>query len=128
MSKIDDLLGEFKEGDAFEGQPVWWVYGQMGHGYLGAAITSWVVFIMGWITGDFPDAAIIAGLVTLAYLFWWEIDVQGWKGWDTIIDTFFVGCGASLFIVIDMSEVIGRLSLWFFATAAVLVIGMLKRL
>ncbi len=125
LSKILDI---FREPSAFKDDPLNWAYSQIGHGYLGCAMTSFVTFAVLFLTGEYPDAMIIALSVTAAYFLWWELDLQGWNGWDSVEDAIFFGLGASLFIVIDMSEVIGRLTVWFAITGGAVLLGVARRL
>lgn len=122
------ILDVFREPSAFKDDPLNWAYSQIGHGYLGCAITTLITWILLYVGGEYPNDWIIAFAVPVAYLVFWEIDVQGWKGWDTIEDTLFVSAGALLFVVIDMSEVIDRLAAWVVIPGFAILIGVYRRL
>ena len=125
---LGSILNVFREPSAFKDDPLNWAYSQIGHGYLGCAITTLITWILLHVGGEYPNDWIIAFAVPIAYLVFWEIDVQGWKGWDTIEDTLFVSAGALLFVVIDMSEVIDRLAAWVVITGSAILIGVYRRL
>lgn len=124
---LNSILNLFKSPSAFVDDPVNWAYSQIGHGYLGCAFTTIITWALLKMTGDYPNDALIAVMVVAAYLIWWELDIQGWKGWDTLEDTLFVGTGAGLFVIIDMSEVIDRLAGWVLITGLALFIGVVRR-
>lgn len=59
--------------------------------------------------GQYPDQTPIAIQFVLTYLIWWEVATQGWRGLDTALDTFFVGIGASFYIIVEMDIVLHRM-------------------
>lgn len=122
------IIDVFREPSAFENDPVNWAYSQIGHGYLGMALTTTITWTLFHVGGHYPNDWIIAGIVMIGYLLWWELDLQGWRGWDTIEDTLFVAAGAGLFVVIDMSIVIDRLALWVAGTGVAIFFGVARRL
>lgn len=125
MGKIIDL---FREPSSFPSDPVNWSYSQIGHGYLGFTITTLLVWSLLYLEGDYPNAQLIALLVPAVYFLWWEIDIQGWRGWDSVEDSLFVMAGAALYIFIDMSHVIDRLALWVSITSSAIVLGIYRRM
>jgi hypothetical protein len=125
FSRVIDL---FRKPSAFEGQPVMWAYSQIGHGYLGMAVTTIITWLLLYFGGSYPNDLLIAVAVPIVYFFWWEIDIQGWRGWDTIEDSLFVAIGSALFIVIDMSEVIDRLAMWVAITGVGIIAGIIRRM
>lgn len=125
---LKKILDVFREPSAFRADPLNWAYSQIGHGYLGCAITTIITWILMNVSGEYPNDWIVAFSVPLAYLVFWELDLQGWSGWDTIEDTIFVSAGAMLFVVIDMSEVIDRLAAWIFITGFAILTGVLRRI
>lgn len=125
ISKIIDV---FREPSAFPNDPLNWAYSQIGHGYLGVALTTSLVWVLLQVSGEHPDELMIVLLVSVGYLAFWEWDIQGWRGWDSIEDFLFVTAGASLFIIIDMSEVINRLMLWVTLVGIAIIGGVYLRL
>lgn len=125
---IKRLINVFREPDAFNDDPLNWAYSQIGHGYLGMAMVTIITWVLIQIHGDYPDDLIIVASVIIAYFFFWELDFQGWRGWDTIEDTLFVAAGAGLFWIIDMSEVIDRLAFWVVMTGSAILAGVARRL
>ena len=128
MAVIRDFIALFTTPSSFTNDPVNWVYNQIGHGYLGVAVTCLITYALYCTTGTYPNDFNIALAVPLGYLILWELDVQGWRGWDTFEDTLFVGAGSGLFVIIDMSEVIGRLTIWILITGVAIFIGAVRRL
>ncbi len=125
---LSRILDVFREPGAFKDDPLNWAYSQIGHGYLGMAAVTLITWALMFVTGVYPNDWLIACAVPVAYLIWWELDLQGWRGWDTIEDTAFVSAGAALFIVIDMSIVIDRLALWVAGTGVAIFLGVARRL
>ena len=125
---IAQILELFKTPSSFRNDPVNWAYSQIGHGYLGFAVTTLIVWFVYRVSGQYPDETTVAIGVFIGYLVWWELDVQGWQGWDTLEDSLFVGVGASLFIFIDMSIVIDRLGAWVVLTGLAIMSGICRRL
>lgn len=125
---FSSIIDVFRIPSAFEDDPLNWAYSQIGHGYVGVAVTTILTWLLLYFGGEYPNDWLIAAAVPIGYLIFWELDLQGWRGWDTIEDTLFVSAGSLLFIVIDMSEVIDRLALWIVLTGAGILIGISRRL
>lgn len=122
-SLIQQIFDLFKEPESFEDDPVRWSYGQMGHGYVGLSVACHFTALLFAVGGAYPDQVAVAVFVCLGYLLWWELELQGWRGWDTLIDTTFFVAGATLFVFIDMREIIWILEVWVVFTNSALLGG-----
>lgn len=113
--------------DDFKNDPYGYVTNQISHIFLGFSLTTFYCFVIDKMS-HYPDQTLSALIISGMYFIWWEILRQGWYGWDTIEDTAYVSLGASLFVFIDMSFVIERLTIFLFVLWVMLLFGALRRL
>ena len=88
----------FNKPSRFYGDPEGWVANQTGHMRAGLAWVFWACFGYFIIFEEFPVRWHIFIAIGITYL-GFELIKQGWKGWDTIEDWWFVvlyGAGAPL--------------------------------
>lgn len=78
-------------------------------------------------SSEYPSQIVAAIGVLLFYIVVVELLAQGWRGVDTLTDIFFVGWGASIWLVVDMAYVLDRLAFHSFATLSVLSLGVARR-
>lgn len=90
----------FSESDGFWRDPYGWLTNQLGHLALGVGL-AWLVSVgVFLIFGELPYRIAAWALIVLGYLAF-ELTAQGWRGWDTIEDTIFVGfwgAGGALYL------------------------------
>ena len=115
------------EPSAFKNDPYGYLTNQIGHIFLGVFLTTaycWFVDKVSY----YPNQVVAAFVVVGVYLLWWELAVQGWRGFDTIEDAFYLGMGASIYTFIDMQWVIDRVFFAFIVMGIPLSIGTLYRM
>jgi hypothetical protein len=79
------------EPDNFAGQPYQFLTNQIGHAFMvGGVMLVYAVVMASWfVMGEFPPKwSIIAGAAILYPAY--ELICQGWQGWDTVEDWWFV--------------------------------------
>jgi len=106
------MLGLSKPED-FKGDGYGYVTNQLSHTLLGGFLVTTYCYLGLAILGEYPNQTVAFVVITLAYLIWWEIVHQGWRGLDTIEDTLYVTLGAFPFLIIEMDWVVGKLFWWF---------------
>lgn len=125
---IDVFKFLFAKPNAFRRDPYGYLTNQLGHGVLGAMLTT----VLAWgclrITGEWQSQYLMVAATVIIYAGLWECWVQGWRGWDAFEDTVFVFYGSSLYLFIDMYFVIDRMLGFFMGAAALLSYGVTKRL
>ena len=102
----------FSEPNDFRGQPYAYLTNQVGHIFVGGTVPMYLLWFIYKVTGIYPSQTFVSGVFFLSYLFFWELGVQGYRGWDTAFDTFFVGVGSSLYVFVEMDIVIDRMVVW----------------
>ena len=129
MSRIKAFLRILAEPSAFEKDAYGWSTNQISKamlvGFGAATLFSLVAYKC---SGEWIDQRITFAVVVAVYAFGWEATVQGWRKMDSFMDTVFFAYGAAAFLVIDMSYVIERISLWYLGLFALLAPGILTRL
>ncbi len=97
--------------DDFKGNPYGYVTNQAGHfliGFFSPSSYIWPVFV---VNGVYIDQSAVALCMLAAYFIIIELALQGWRGLDTLQDTFYVGLGLSAWLLIDMAHVINEIML-----------------
>jgi len=89
---------------------------------LSMAIYCWCVYR---ITGEYPSQAYSGTILIGLYFFVWEVLYQGWRGWDTVQDTWFTFLGVLPWYYIDMGQIIDRLFIWVLLVGFSLTVGTL---
>lgn len=107
--------------------PEGWIGTQVGHTALGVYLCISYLWVILQVTGNYPDQTIIAFLIPSVYFLFWEVGVQGWKGRDSLEDSFFVAFGASLLTAVDIGQVIDTAFIWVNSLALVLAMGFIIR-
>ena len=104
-------------------RPWLWAANQTGHFTLGFIMTSvllWAVYVF---LGEYLNQLAAGITVVLFYFAVIEIAAQGWRGLDTILDTYFVALGAvPPFILMEMQQIIHKLvmaELFFMASLGI---------
>lgn len=101
----------FRLPDDFEGRPYGYLTNQIGHVFFGATLPMYIIAASYYSSGQYPDQTPIAIQFVISYLIGWELVTQGWRGLDTVLDTFFVAIGASFFVIVEMDIVLNRMLL-----------------
>jgi len=137
------ILALFSKPNDFKGDPYGHLTNQLGHGWLGCAATSFIVWGLSSVMASFPPQGVVAIGVVFIYVVWWEVGWQGWRGFDTVEDALFFAFGASIFVLLDMSSpvelgktipffagwrTIDILSAWHLIAISMLIPGVAKRL
>lgn len=118
----------FLKGNDFKGRPYAYLTNQAGHfllGFFGVAFYVWVNFLL---SGLYLNQTAAAAIVALSYLCFIELFVQGWRGLDTIQDTYFFSLGAGSWHFIDMEQVIHRLGIFGLILGLSLLIGTVREM
>lgn len=123
---MNDYL-DLKVPDDFKDNPYGYITNQISHIYLGFFFSVFYCFVLDKVTG-FPDQTWAILIVTGIYLFWWELLNQGWRGFDTVEDTFYFFAGAASFLVIDMEWVTDKVFLYMTILWVPLFIGSIRRI
>lgn len=116
-----------REPSAQANDPYGWLTNQLGHVVLGYMAVLFTVFFWRMFSSEYPSQIVAAIGVLLFYIVVVELLAQGWRGVDTLTDIFFVGWGASIWLVVDMAYVLDRLAFHSFATLSVLSLGVARR-
>lgn len=120
---------EFFGSNNFMDDPYGYLTNQIGHVVLGCYVVTIVVGICyNFFCTEYPAQWPYAIGCMFAYLLVWELGVQGWKGLDTLEDSAYFSLGASLWLFIEMDEVINRLLMWSLVFTVLLGIGVMRRL
>ena len=96
MSYLSEFWGVLMTPSDNEGQPYVEATNQLSHVALGsifslAASVSWFVFF-----GEMPYRVYVWIAVVFGYVAIIEIWLQGWAGVDSLTDSYFVQCGATM--------------------------------
>lgn len=121
-------IREFFSPDAYLDNPYGYLTNQIGHGFLGCYVMTMSIGIWYAFSGIYPTQWYFVAAVVFAYLMVWEIGAQGYRGWDSIEDTFYFASGAGLFLFVEMDEVIFRLVVWMSVLTLFLGVGTMHRL
>jgi hypothetical protein len=113
--------------DDFKNDAYGYLTNQIGHIFIGFTLVSFYCFVLDKIA-YFPDQIVAICVVVGAYLFWWELMVQGWRGYDTFEDTFFFAIGSAIYIPVDFYPVIDRVVVSLVIMWVPLLVGTYKRL
>lgn len=103
VSKVFNLL--FENPKSFKKDPYGYLTNQVGHVYLGFTLVTYYSWVFDKLD-SYPEQKLSVFVVLLAYLLIWELIKQGWQGWDTFEDTFYVFLGSSLYLLVEMEWVI----------------------
>ena len=95
--------------DDFRGQPYAYLTNQAGHFLLGFCVVTFYVWAQVVVTGIYIPQAVAVGVCVAVYFGFIELTLQGWRGLDTLQDTYFFACGTAAWLTIDMSQVIHKL-------------------
>lgn len=113
--------------DDYRTDPYGFLTNQISHGYVGMFAMAFYCWAVLHLTGEYPDQT-IAGITLIAvYFVGWEVAAQGWRGADTIEDTYFVSLGVVPWFAIDMSQIIDRLFVWAVLVMVSLALGVTVR-
>ena len=110
----------------FKGDPYGYITNQISHIFVGFSLVTVYSFVLN--LSEYPNQNFSALMVTLGYFLCWELLYQGWRKFDTIEDTFFIGLGTAPFLFIDMQFVIDRLFISIVIMWLVLSVGLVRRL
>jgi hypothetical protein len=122
---------EFFASDAYENDPYGYLTNQIGHMVLGCYLMTMVMaFTVFFITGmeDYPSQIPFVIALCFAYIFVWEVGIQGWNGIDTVEDCMYFCMGASLWLFIEFDIVLERLTVWSLVFTVLLFVGFYARL
>ncbi len=114
--------------DDFRVDPYGYLTNQISHGYLGMYSITFYCWSVFHLTGDYPSQDISGLMLIAVYFVIWEIGYQGWRGWDTMEDTYFVYMGIFPWHFIDMSQIIDKLFVWEVLVAVSLTLGTVARI
>lgn len=81
---------------AHEGDPYSEASNQLGHIALGCIFSLIFCVVHFAIFGEMPVRLKTWVLVVAGYAFVFEFLIQGWKGQDSFVDTFFIQCGCTM--------------------------------
>lgn len=118
----------FRKPDSFRDDPYGYLTNQLGHGWLGFSLNTWVCWVLYTFGGAWPNQVSVYLWVTAVYFILWEAGTQGWRGWDSIEDTAFVAYGGSVWAYVDMYYVIDRVFAFTIGAMALVSYGVVKRL
>lgn len=119
---MDFLRTLFAEPNDFRGQPYAYLTNQVGHIFLGGTIPMYFIFVIYKSVGIYPNQIWVTVFLMVGYLMFWELSVQGARGWDTVFDTMFFWIGASIYFFVEMDIVLDRMIAWMTVLAAVLMV------
>lgn len=95
--------------DDFRGQPYAYLTNQAGHFLLGFCTVTFYVWAQVVVTGIYIPQSVAVAVCVSVYFGFIELALQGWRGLDTMQDTYFFACGTAAWLTIDMSQVIHKL-------------------
>ena len=124
MQFIRDLFGT---PNNYTGDPYGYTVNQSGHFLLGFCLCTLGAWLCVTVTGVYLNQIVVFSIVSIGYLFAWELTAQGWRGFDTVEDWAFVSLGAAPWLLIDMAYVIDRVFLFVLILAALLSAGAYRR-
>lgn len=95
--------------DDFAGRPYAYLTNQAGHFLLGFCVVTFYVWAQVVVTGIYIPQGVAVAVCVAVYFGFIELTLQGWRGLDTLQDTYFFACGTAAWLTIDMSQVIHKL-------------------
>ena len=101
---IREIWQELSTPEVFRDDWYQWSSNQATHFVIGLSAAAGLSFLLYIVSGEFPIKWQVWSFIAVAY-FLWEVEIQGWKGFDTIEDWLFVciyGAGASLFLFTEI--------------------------
>jgi hypothetical protein len=120
---------EFFSAESYEQDAYGYLTNQIGHVVLGCyCVTLAVGLPYVFFLDTYPSQVPFVMACMFAYVVIWEFGIQGYKGLDTLEDSLYFSLGTSLWLFIDMIDVIERLLGWSLAFTVLLGIGVLRRL
>lgn len=106
MSALKFLMKYLEVPDNHFGRPILGMLTNIGHVYVGNLAPTFLIWCAYKFGAGYPVEWAMSTACILFYLCVWEIGIQkGWRGWDTVKDTFFFACGVMPYYFLNMSDI-----------------------